>query len=857
MGAIPRFDHCILPTHLKQVFLSFLLLLFAAAAFAQTYTYQGRVTDAQTGDPVPFASVALRGKPIGTATNFEGYYKFTTKERSDSLLVSYVGYATRSKPIDSSLQLVTIDVQLVPAAAVLREIIVRRTEDPAYGVIRRVVRAKATHNWNRLSAYEYESYNKVELDVDHLSERFKKRGVGKKVGSVIEKLDKIAGEDGQPVIPIFLSESISNVYFRRNPEKRKEKIEKTKVEGVGVTNGSFFSQLLGSTFQQYNFYENYLSILRKDFVSPVADGWRGSYTYFMADTVVVGEQVCYEIDVDPRRKQDLAFVGKIWVDTTTFALRQVDVAITGDANLNYVERLKIQQELLPVGASPDSAHAWLPVKNRVVLNVKQMTDQSPGMLAKFYTSNQKIVVNQPRDPKFYDTTLELAETYKDYTPEYWQQSRHDSLTRDERLAYSLIDSVKAIPVVRTYVNIASALANGYQKIYTGVEFGPFLASFASNNIEGLRFRAGIRTNTEFSRKWVFSGYLAYGTGDGRFKYGADAQYILSRKPWLILGASRSYDLERIGLTSEAVGNNSLFAAYSRFGTYRRGFFQEDNFAYFRGEIIKGFTPTLGLRHRTFDPLYPFAYKVNPEDPGSPLARTYDYTEMVMEARIARNEVFLQNDNERISLGTDNRPILTLRYQLGLRNTLGGDFNYHRFSGRLAQTFRVGALGRSRYVLTGGFTPSTLPYPLLFPHLGNESIFWVENAFNQMNYYEFISDHFGALRYEHNFEGLLFNRIPAIKKLKWRLLVNANVLAGGVRTANRNMVPGLGINGEPIPGFGKLDDRRPYVEVGYGIENILKFFRVQATHRLSYLNGASVDGTPIRRFGVQVSGYFTL
>lgn len=834
-----------------------LLLLRAVGALAQTYTYQGRVTDAQTGDPVPFASVALKGKAIGTATNFEGYYKFATKERSDSLLVSYVGYATRSKPIDQHLEAQTIDVQLAPTTAVLREIVVRRTEDPAYGVIRRVVGLKATHNWNRLSAYEYESYNKVELDVDHLSERFKKRGVGKKVGGVIDKLSTIAGDDGQPVIPIFLSESISNVYFRRNPEKRKEKIEKTKVTGVGISTGSTVSQLLGSTFQQYNFYENYLNILRKDFVSPIADGWRGAYTYFMADTVTVGEQVCYEIDVDPKRKQDLAFVGKIWVDTASFALRQVDVAITDDANLNYVERIKIQQELLPVGNRPDSLDTWLPVKNRVLLNVKQPTDQSPGMLAKFYTSNQKIKVNEPHEPGFYDTSLELAETYADHTPEYWQQARHDSLTRDERLAYSLIDSVKAIPVVRTYVDIASTLASGYKKIYTGVEFGPFLASFASNNIEGLRFRAGVRTNTEFSRKWVFSGYLAYGTGDGRFKYGADGQYILSRKPWLILGVSRSYDLERIGLTSEAVGNNSLFAAYSRFGTYRRGFFQEDTYAYFRGEVAKGFTPTVGLRHRTFDPLYPFAYKLRPEDPGSPLARTYDYTEVVLEARVARNEVFLQNDNERISLGTDNRPVLTVRYQLGLRNTLGGDFKYHRFSGRLAQTFRVGALGRSRYVLTGGYTPSTLPYPLLFPHLGNESVFWVENAFNQMNYYEFISDHFGALRYEHNFEGLLFNRIPAINRLKWRLLVNANVLAGGVRAANRNMVPGLGVNGETIPGFGKLNERTPYVEVGYGIENILKFFRVQATHRLTYLNGTSVDGTRIRRFGVQVSAYFTL
>ena len=833
-----------------------LILLGGGSLLAQTYTFRGRVTDAQTGDPVPFANVALKGKPIGVSTNFEGYYVFRSPQLSDSLIVSYIGYATRTKPIDSTKNEQTVDFQLTPSSSQLAEVIIRRGEDPAYAIMRRVMKVKDQHNMRRLKAYEYESYNKIEFDVDHLSERFKKRGVGKKISGVIDKLDKIAGEDGQPVIPIFLSESISNVYFRRDPEKRKEKIEKTKVEGVGVTNGSLFSQLLGSTFQQYNFYENYLSILQKDFISPIADGWKGSYTYFLSDTVTIGEQVCYEIDVDPKRKQDLAFVGKFWIDTASYALRQVDLVITGDANLNYVERIKIQQELLPVG-DPAGDGAWLPIKNRVLLNLAQLTDQAPGMLAKFYTSNQKIVANQPRDPAFYDTVLELAETYRDYPATYWQQARHDSLTPDERLAYSLIDSVKAIPVIQTYVEVASILANGYKKIYTGVEFGPFLSSFASNNVEGLRFRVGIRTNTEFSRKWVFNGYLAYGTGDGRFKYGANGQYILSRKPWLVLGAAQSYDLERIGLTSEAVGNNSLFAAYSRFGAYRRGFFQNESFIYFRGEITKGFTPTIGLRHRTFDPLYPFLYKLRPGDPGSPMANSYAHTELVFEARYARNEVFLLNDNERVSLGNDNRPVLTLRYHLGLRNTLGGDFNYHRFSMQLGQSFRVGALGRSRYVLTGGYTPSTLPYPLLFPHLGNQSAFYVENAYNLMNFYEFISDHYGAVRFEHNFEGLLFNRLPVIKRLKWRLLVNANALWGGVRQANRDMIVERDTQGQLIPGFGSLG-RRPYLEVGYGIENILKFFRVQAFHRLTYLGRPSTaDGAPIKGFGVKVSAYFTL
>lgn len=822
-------------------FFLILLCLGLQSHAQQTYLISGRVTDANTGDPVPFANVVLKGTSKGVTTNFEGFYTLKTTSPSDSLLVSYIGYARKARWIDKNKPTQTIDFQLEAEAFALKEVRISAGENPAYPIMRKVIANKDLNDKRSLSAYEYESYNKIEFDVDNISERFKKRKAVQQITGVIEKLDKVYGEDGKPVVPLFLSETISKYYFQRNPLKTKEVILKTQVNGPGVEDASTISQFTGSSFQQYNFYQNWLNIFQKDFSSPIGDGWKTYYEYYLADSTWIDDFWCYEIEVSPKRKEDLAFVGKIWIDSQRFALVQTDLTMTNASNINYIEKFKIQQELVPTSAGP-----WLPTKTRILIDVAEISKNSAGMLVKFYTSNKNLVVNQSHDAKFFNTSIELDEQYKNFDRDYWKKARHDSLSEQDKTVLMLIDSVKAIPIVRTYAEVFKIAANGYLRVYEGVDYGPFLASAALNSIEGLRIRLGFRTNPDFSRKWVFSGYGAIGTKDGRFKYSLDGRYILSRKPWMNLGASASYDLERIGLTSEAVGNNSLFAAYSRFGTYRKGFFQGDQLVYFQGELMRGFNQMIGLRHRSFDPLFAFSY-LGSRDNGS-----YEQTELVLESKFAKDETFIQNDNERISLGADRFPIVTLRYSLGLKNVLGGDFSYHKFSFRMYDSFRVGILGRSNYTLQAGFTTSTLPYPSLFPHLGNESWFYVGNAFNLMNFYEFISDRFVSLRYEHNFEGLLFNRLPAIKKLKWRTLATANVLLGGVSDRNLTFNPAFQLPNNASGTIGVLDFNKPYIELGYGIDNIFKFFRVQAIHRMSYTDRPSVS-----RFAIKASAYFTL
>ncbi len=837
------------PSRNIAVLILFLGLLCTKGFSQTTYSIKGRITDASTGDPIPFANIGIRGQPGGTTTNFDGIYELKFNPPADSITVTNVGYTSRSKAIVPGLTDQVLDVQLTPGATQLREVRILAGENPAYAVMRKIVARKKNNNADELAAYEYEAYNRIQIDIDNLSKGFRNRKPVRKMSHVLEKFDEVKGENGETIIPIFISESVSGVFYRRNPQKKKEVINKTKVSGVGLTDGSVVSQLIGSTFQQYNFYNNWLNILQKDFVSPISDSWKLYYEYYLADSVFNGTNYDYHIDFEPRQKQDLAFTGSLWVDGQTFALTQIDVAVDKQANLNYIDRIKIQQSY----ELSDDEKSWLPHKTRVLIDVDEPTPQAAGMLLKFYSTQSKYKLNAPRDGRFYDTAIELAENYQEYDSTFWLTNRPEGLSPKEKLTFELIDSLKALPVVKTYTELLNILVNGYKRIDKwNIDLGPYLFLYAYNKVEGNRFRLGFRTDPGFSKKWIFSGYGAYGTRDRDFKYGGGLDYIISRKPWTMAGISYSKDLERLGLSPEAIGPSTIFGALSRFGAFRRPYWQQDISAYFKREVVKGLTGSVQLRHRTFDPLFAFTYRTDPAaGDRSPVKSAFDITEVNFEARLAQRETFLLNDNERISMGNGNSPAFTLRYTHGFKHLLGGDFNYNKFSFNIRQSFRAGVIGRTYYNVTLGYIPSTLPYPLLYTPLGNESFFYVENAYNLMRYFEFISDRYFALRMEHNFEGFLLNRIPAIKKLKLRMLATGRIFYGSISQANETLTTTTDESGKPVLAFSRLN-AKPYIELGYGIDNIFRTGRVDFIHRLTYLNNPNV--TP---FAVKISFWFKL
>lgn len=818
---------------------AFLLLSGLLSAQSVETVVTGKVTDANSGDPIPFVNVVFKGTTIGTTTDFEGKFTLKTHAGTDSLVASYIGYKPRTKYVKKGTRQV-VNFQLEENVVSLSEVVVMSGENPAWEILRRTVKNKEENDKRRLTAYEYDTYTKIEIDVDNISDEFRQRKVMQKITRVMDSVERMAGEDGKPILPVLITESISKLYYRDNPSLKKEHILKSKINGVGVEDGTTVTQMIGSSFQEYNFYQNWLEILTKNFVSPIADGWRLYYEYDLTDSLMIGQDFCYRLDFFPKSPQDLAFSGTIWITKADYALKQVDVTVGKQANLNFIEKIKIQQELVKTDAG-----AWLPVKNRVLVDVGEISKNSAGMLAKFYTSNKNIKTNAPYPVEFYERPIVVAEDARlDENEKNWDSLRHEPLTETEKSVSKMIDTLRNIPVIKTYTETIRTFLYGYYKAGRTYEVGPVLGLMAWNNIEGLRVQGGFKTNLTFSKKWVLMGTAAYGFHDTRVKYMLSAQRILSKAKWTTLTFRAKSDLARIGVDEESLPDNPIFVAGTRWGFFRRGYYSNDYKVTFQREFFKGFSQKIAFRNWSFDPTYNFGYLEDPTDINSAVLEEYKSSEVVLESRYARDEIFIQNDNERISLGTSRWPIFTLRYTHGMQGVLGSDFNYDKLRMSVKKRIRFGPLGYSYLTVTGENVFGTVPYPLLSVHLGNQTPIYSTVTYNLMNYGEFVSDHFVNVHYLHYFEGLFLNRIPLLKKLNWRLLGTVNVLSGGMRQANRDLISKYTIAGEETLPVGYLSDRKPYIELGYGVENIFRLLRIDFVHRLTYLNN-----TNARAFGV--------
>jgi len=818
------------------------LLIFPAILNAQQIEVQGKITDAASGDPVPFANVVLKGTTVGVTTDFEGNYTLRSSIKADSIVASSVGYKPRTKAVHPGKQV--INFQLDEAVTQLKEFVFIAGENPAFEILRNVVKNKDRNDKRSLSAYECDVYTKTEIDVNQISDRLRKRKAMKKIAQVLDSIDRVVGEDGKAILPLSITESVSKLYYRAAPMMKSEQILNTRINGVGLKDGSSVNQLIGSSFQEYNFYQNWLQILSKNFVSPIADGWRLYYDYDLMDSVYLGKDFCYRLDFFPRNPADLAFTGTMWIRKEDYALKQIDATISKRANINFIDKIQVQQELAPTISGP-----WVPIKSRILINVSELSKNSAGLLAKFYTSNKNFVLDKPYPTSFYNKRVQIKEDAQLFQEDkYWDSLRHEPLSPTEKNVYRMIDTLKNIPVVKTYVDVFRVVVQGYYD-FGKFEIGPYLTSFANNTVEGMRAQLGFRTNARYSKKMTYAGSVAYGFQDSRLKYSFSAKRILSRDHWTTVNLRFRRDIVRLGIDEEAVSNNPLFIAASRWGHFQRAYYYDEVFGSASREFIRGFTGRVAFRHWSFDPSYSFGYRLPQTDS---VLRQFKSSEVFVEARYARDELFLQNGNERIRVGLGKWPAIAFRYTHGIKGIWGSDFNYDKVMLSIDKKINMGILGSGFVSVAGEYVYNQLPYPLLSVHLGNQAATYSPYTFNLMNYGEFVSDESVSIRYRQYFEGLLTNRIPLLNKLKWRLVGTTSVIYGGLRKENQYCISPFTPSGSETLKTHYFSAGKPYVEMGYGVENIFTFFRVDFVHRLSYL-----DNPGVRKFGVLVTFQFRL
>ncbi|MFY0643849.1 MAG: carboxypeptidase-like regulatory domain-containing protein [Bacteroidia bacterium] len=823
--------------------LLFLLMGFCLFAQAQI-AIKGRVVNGSSGEPLPYVTIQVIGETAGAISDFDGYFTIQMSYLPDSLKATYLGYSPATIPVKANEEHV---FTLYESAQAIKGIRVTPNRiNRADIIMKEASKRKKQYNPEKIDHIEYESYTKVQLAVDNVSDRFKKRKLFKSLEPLFDTISSFTDSSSNRVLPVFVSETISDYYYRKTPRRTKEFIRATKIQGVGVGEESYVAQVLGSSFQQYNFYLNNLYILDKDFISPLSSQAKVYYNFRLMDSVQVNGYPCYQIEVKPKNPTDLVFNGVIWIVAGQYSIKQLSLEISRAANLNFIEKMKIQQEFLEV-----TPGMWLTSKNRVLVDISEPSAKSVGMIGLYYNSIKEAKLHKERELSFFEDKVWVQSGAYSKDSLFWDSSRHEQISTSDLKIYQMVDSLKNQPLIKSYVNAIEILVKGYVPVGK-LELGPYHYLMGFNNLEGIRFRLGARTSPSFSKDFEISAYGAYGLKDEQFKYGVNLSLVLNRKKWSKIGFSIKDDIELIGITDEDFGTLALYDAFATFGNNRlnRGVSQQ---LWYEKELFKGYTQTVSLNHKDFifRPIgdFSFSYYSQAGDTTS-LSSNFSVNSIRLRGRLSHKEQFVFRRTKRISFGNLKAPVLTVDYTHGFDQWTGGDFEFDKIGVELWQFNSLANFGTFEYTFKAYKAFGQIPYPILYVMRGNQSIFSSDISYNLMSWFEFAADQYISLDYEHQFNGLILNRFPLIRQLKWRSFVNTKMVYGTMSEGNKSLMPQM----EGVSNPNSFDKQKPYVEVGYGIENILRFIRIDFIHRLTYIddqhpdaNAFGIKGTAVLRF----------
>lgn len=810
------------------------VFVFIGHLSSQKTIVYGTVTDAATGEPLPFVNVGFKGTKTGTTTDFDGKYRIETYYVSDSLLISFLGYTPQTFFVkkDNSQE---INAALKEATTMLQAAVVtgsKKDENPAHAILEQVINNKKINDREKLDAYSYEVYNKVEFDINNITDKFTKRKVFKKFDFIFDYVDST---DEKPYLPIFISESVSDFYYSRNPLKRREFIKATKISGV---ENESVNQFLGDMYQNINVYDNQIEIFSKSFVSPITNGALLYYKYYLTDSATIDGNWCYKLEFKPKRKGDKTFEGELWIHDTTFAVKIFDAYLSEDANINFVNSYHIKQTFKQV-----EPEVWLMVLDESVVDISPLeTKKGKGIYGRKTTSYKNFIVNEPTPAFVFDgnENITIKEGYDQYDQSYWDKARHVKLTDKEKNIYQMIDTMKDLPVVKSYIDIISTIVSGY-KVVGKVEIGPYTSFYSFNEVEGHRLSFGLQTSNDFSKLIMFKGLVGYGFRDQKVKYTLGTKFFLTKKPRRLVSMDYTNEIKQVGQDYFGSLQQNIISSFLRRNPNNKLLNIEGFRFNYYNEWYEGFSNTVEFQAfnlEQLNDLLPY-YSLNNDSSLVP-NKSFNNTEISLGFRYAHNEKFLSGEFTRISLGT-KYPTFEGSVGFGISDILGSQFNYQKVKGSVEHWFNVGHLGYLAYRLEAGKIFGKLPYPLLFVHQGNESWGYSRTAFNAMNIAEFISDEYVSVIAEHHLEGAILNKFPLLRRLKWREVLGIKAIYGRLNDKHQDVFV--------LPSFSRSLVDKPYVEGSIGVENIFKVLRIDALWRMTYINN-NFEDISVLRFGIR-------
>jgi len=850
-------------TFITKLFFSITFLLSVSMAFAQTKTVTGTVKDAKTKTPIAYATVAVVGAPsaagTSTSTNANGEFRLVFPTSYVKIRASSVGYDNKDAFVTNDA-VQSKEILMDAQDNMLEEVVVKakkkkysNKDNPAVALIRKVIENKEKNRLSGQQYAEFDQYEKMSLGLSNLSEKFVNKKIFKNYQFLFET-DDSAKTANKYVLPAFIEEKMSKVYYRKDPSKTKQYIlgdQRAQFDPKFIDNdglAAYFNKL----YEQVDIYDNNISLVTNQFLSPIANSAPTFYKFFITDTIKTSQPWLVELSFVPRNKADMLFKGQLYVTLDgNYAVQGANMTVADDINLNFVRDLQVQLKF-----EKDS-------KNRFYLKTStlgidfSLTEKGMGIRGSRTVDYNNYKVGIQQADSIYDgpsTVIAYNIENKKATKSLFETQRPLALAQNELNIYHNIDTLQKIPSFRTFMDIAALLLSGYKQAGP-VEIGPVNTFYSFNPVEGFRLRVGGRTTESLSKRFYAESYAAYGFKDQKWKYFFSGTYAFNNKsvysfPMHYIRASYKKDTKIPGQKLEFIQEDNFLLSFKR-GDNDRYIYETNYGLEYKKEFLNHLAIGAGFNINKQSPAGSLTYQMLDENGQNKLFNELNSTELSVNFRYAPHEEFYQGKIYRTPI-FNQYPIFTFNYTAGIKGLAKGEYNYHSFNVGAFKRFYLSQFGFADVTAEGNYIAGKeIPFPFLTIHRANQTYAYQLNSYNLMNFLEFVSDHNASINVQYYMNGFLLNKIPLIKKLKLREVFSFKGVYGGLRKENDPDDPNYGSkvfawqrNADQIQSsytFGS----EPYMEASIGLSNIFKILRVDYVKRLNYLDHVDAPAWGIR------------
>jgi len=837
-----------------------LLLLINIPLKAQ-YTISGIVTDSITHEPISYVNVYFKGTKIGTRTNDEGMFILKTESKQVRLVISSVGYKEFTKVISPAREY-RFNIALQPANISLKEVVVkpgrehyRKKGNPAVDFVKKLMAHRDDHSPENHSYWSRDRYEKVVFALNNFNEEKQKKWIFHKFPFLMNYVDTSA-VTGKPILPVSMRECLASDYYRKDPASRKELIKARRHAGIDeIISQQGMQTVVNEVFRDIDIYDNDITLFSNKFVSPLSHIGTSFYKYYLLDTLQVDNEKCADLAFVPFNSESFGFTGHFYVTLdSTYFVKKVVLNFPKKINLNFVDYMILNQTF----KRADDGTRLLEGEDLVV--EFKVAPKSDGIFARREVLYSNYLFDPPQDMLVFKHPEPVIENLDALTrpEEYWTVNRPPVPGIKTNSVEDLMTQLRSYPIYYWSEKFLQVMFTGYvpsSKEDPKFYFGLLNTIVSHNSLEGTRFRFGGMSTAYFNRHLFAKGYLAYGNHDDKVKGMGELEYSFVPKkeyanefPIHSLKLRYQSDINQYGQNYLYTSFDNVFLMLKRQEDNRIGYLKKTELTW-TNEYHSGFSFKLIARRESQQTsrLIPFEMLAKVGDTEGTPVHAIDSSEGEITLRYAPHETFFQTQWNRFPVNIDY-PIFTLTHTIALKNTLGSDYNYNHTEFGVQKRFWLSAFGYTDFIIKAGKVWNKVPFPLLILPNANLSYTIQPEAYSLINAMEFINDEYASWDATYYLNGWLFNRVPLLRKLKWREVLSCRGFYGNLSDKNNPYkTDGLFKFPEGVNVMGN----KPYVEVGAGIENIFKILRLDYVWRLTYR-----DLSDINRSGIRISLHMT-